>query len=79
MLLQLRQTVDHQGVFEVGCDHAFKQVHVVRAKLAKALVHQATQFTVAFTAVINYTLDVGIALIQVLDHFIKVARQQFLV
>jgi len=33
VLLQLRQTADHQRVFEVRCDHRFKQVHIVSAEL----------------------------------------------
>ena len=39
MLLKLGQAVDHDGVFEVRCDHAFEQVHVISAKLTQAFVH----------------------------------------
>jgi hypothetical protein len=42
VLLQLRETADHEGVLEVGSDHLLEQVHVVGAKLTEALVHDTT-------------------------------------
>ena len=51
MLLKLGQAVDHDGVFEVRCDHAFEQVHVISAKLTQAFVHQAAQVTVSLATI----------------------------
>ena len=51
VLLELGQTVDHNGVLEVRCDHALKQVHVISAKLTQAFVHKAAQVTVPLAAI----------------------------
>lgn len=41
MLLEFGEAADHEGVFEVGCDHLLEQLHVVRTELTEALVHLA--------------------------------------
>ena len=57
MLLQFRETADHESVLEVRGYHVLKQVHVTCAELAEALVHQATQFAVTFAPVILHNSD----------------------
>lgn len=79
MLLQFRETADHESVLEVRGYHVLKQVHVTCAELAEALVHQATQFAVTFAPVINYVLDELVAVVQVLNNFIEVAAKQLFI
>lgn len=73
MLLQFGKAADHERVFEVGCDHLLEQLHVVRAELAEALVHVAAELAVALAAIVDDFLNVGVALVQVLDNFVEVA------
>ena len=47
VLLQLRKTGHHQGVFEITCDQRLKQSHVVGGKLGHAIVKQSAHFAVA--------------------------------
>ena len=55
MLLKLGEAADHESVLEVGGDHLLKQIHVVRAKLAEALVHYAAEITVSLAAIFLQT------------------------
>lgn len=76
MLLELRQTADHDCVFEVRGHHCFEQVHIVRAKLTQTLVHYATEIAVTLAPIFNDSINVLVALVEILDDFLEVATQQ---
>ena len=51
VLLKLRETADHERVFEVRGNHSLEKLHVVGAELAEAFVHHAAELAIALTAV----------------------------
>lgn len=79
VLLKLRETADHERVFEVRGNHCLQKLHVVGAELAEAFVHHAAELAIALTAIFNDRFDVFVALVQVLDDFFKVAAENVLI
>lgn len=47
VLLQLGETVNHKGIFEVGSDQGLKNIHVVSGELSEAVIQVSTKFTIS--------------------------------
>mmetsp|Transcript_16763 Transcript_16763/g.25829 ORF Transcript_16763/g.25829 Transcript_16763/m.25829 type:complete len:219 (-) Transcript_16763:357-1013(-) len=74
--LQLSEVVHHRCVLEVGIDHLLQDGQVLSSELAQALVQRASDFGVLGLLAVDDSLEVGLALCQVLDEQLEVLHHE---
>ena len=64
-VLQLSKSVDHDGIMEVLLNHGLKELQIVSAELADALVQGVSHFWISLTLTSDNRVNVLLALLHV--------------